>query len=178
VLLTARGCGGPSCHEQTHKEKNVKPKMKDCSWNLWARQCFYLESHWLPTRPPVAPLFLNPCFLIPPSAHQPVFNSSPKGEATGVPKRAMAGHQPLQSRWILIMMLFRKVLKFLSLHLKMNKLDNPLALAICPLFFQQVHTHTHTHTPNHWAVNPFFPIVITITCQFDVKSKRHLPLTL
>lgn len=80
---------------QNRHIKNVKPKMNSYRWKLWKRQCFYLGVHCLPTRPLHIILLPQPtlssssysstsCQLISPYSQR---------EATGIPKRAIAGSQ-------------------------------------------------------------------------------------
>lgn len=65
------------------------------SWNMWKRQCFYLEVHRLPTRP------LHIIHLPQPTLSSPSYSStscqliSPHSQrqAIGIPKRAIAGSQ-------------------------------------------------------------------------------------
>ena len=91
-VISSRSCGGPSCHETDTKTKNVKPRMKGYSWNLWRRQCFYLELKRLARRPPHTTSSPIPCSLS-------LLQSSTSCQLTplkgrpGVPKRALSGSQ-------------------------------------------------------------------------------------
>lgn len=91
-VISSQSCGGPSCHETDTETKNVKPRMKGYSWNLWRRQCFYLELKRLTSRPPHTTSSPTPCSLS-------LLQSSTSCQLTplkggpGVPKRALAGSQ-------------------------------------------------------------------------------------
>lgn len=150
--------------------------MKCCSWNLWRRQCFYLESASLPSRPPFTTLLPQPMLPQPPPTLQQVVNYSLKGKPEGVPKKGLGWESgPWGPGRILPVMScgnFGKGLNF-SEPPFVNDQTNTAALTVGDsaavltsqhILYRNTHTHTraHAHTHNHSLASIILTLLIVI----------------